>query len=268
MARLSISRAWEESREVLARDGKLIFTVALALIALPEAIAGFVSPQQSATPNLSGSGVAFVVALIGIVAQLAMIRLAIGPSLTVGEAIGHGARRFIPYLLAAMLLVLALILAAIPIGGLLYALGLDFKPPVNTIPAIAWIVILPVMLLLFAVAVRLMMMAPVASAEAIGPVAILRRSWEITAGSFWRLLGFLLLFAIAALILLAVVGALAGILALALLGQPEPLSVSALVIALLTAIASATVSTLFVVMLARMYVQLAGRREDMAEVFG
>ena len=35
MAKLSISQAWDETRLILARDGKLIAAVALALFVLP-----------------------------------------------------------------------------------------------------------------------------------------------------------------------------------------------------------------------------------------
>ena len=42
MGSLSISAAWDESRVILARDGKLLATLALALIVFPEAVlAGF-----------------------------------------------------------------------------------------------------------------------------------------------------------------------------------------------------------------------------------
>jgi hypothetical protein len=35
MAKLSISRAWEETQDVLARDGRLLASVALALVFAP-----------------------------------------------------------------------------------------------------------------------------------------------------------------------------------------------------------------------------------------
>ena len=38
MAKLSISRAWDETREVLKRDGRLLSIVAFALLALPSTV--------------------------------------------------------------------------------------------------------------------------------------------------------------------------------------------------------------------------------------
>src|SRR5919112_640952 len=44
MRGLSISAAWEETRDILTRDGRLLTTVALALIALPAAINTLINP--------------------------------------------------------------------------------------------------------------------------------------------------------------------------------------------------------------------------------
>ena len=45
MASLSISKAWDESKAILAHDGRLIASVALALVALPTAITGLIDPK-------------------------------------------------------------------------------------------------------------------------------------------------------------------------------------------------------------------------------
>ena len=50
--------------------------------------------------------VAVIALIIALVGQLAIIRLAIGSRLTVGEAIGHGARRVPAYLAATLIWVL------------------------------------------------------------------------------------------------------------------------------------------------------------------
>jgi hypothetical protein len=38
MSKLSLSHAWEETKAILARDGNLLGTVALALVVLPQAV--------------------------------------------------------------------------------------------------------------------------------------------------------------------------------------------------------------------------------------
>ena len=51
MANLSISAAWDQSKVILARDGKLLASVALALVALPALVTGLVSPRSAATED-------------------------------------------------------------------------------------------------------------------------------------------------------------------------------------------------------------------------
>ena len=55
--------------------------------------------------------------LIALVGQLAVIRLAIGSGLTVGEAIRHGARRAPAYLAATLMWVLPILVVAVLLAG-------------------------------------------------------------------------------------------------------------------------------------------------------
>ena len=102
------------------------------------------------------------------------------------------------------------------------------------------------------------MTSPVASAEAVGPVEILRRSWELTQGHWLRLFGFFVAIIIAAVVAIVAVSAIGGILAQMIFGGVEPLTVGALFVALLVQIVSAAVSVILMVMVARIYVQLGG----------
>ena len=49
MAKLSISKAWDETRSIVARDRGLLFTVALALFVLPGVISDLVTPDAPAS---------------------------------------------------------------------------------------------------------------------------------------------------------------------------------------------------------------------------
>jgi hypothetical protein len=127
------------------------------------------------------------------------------------------------------------------------------------------VLFLVVVALLVVLAVRLIIAAAVATAEPLGPVGILQRSWQLTSGSWWRLFGFLVLFIIAVLCVMVAVGAIIGILAGIVLGPPEPMSVSALVVALVTQLAIAAVTVVFLVMLTRIYLQLAAHNVTVPE---
>jgi hypothetical protein len=269
--KLSISRAWDETREIFRRDGNLLVAVALALIVLPGVVVGLIGPQTSGTEQVSGGIqiLRLVAALITLVGQLALIRLALGPSTTVGNAIGHGFKRF-PYALGAfIILILILLIILVPVGmvGALLS-GVDPASMSSARPTgPAALLILLVLLVTLAVSVRFTLLSPVSSAESIGPIAIIRRCWELTKGHYWRLLGLAVLLLIAFIVLVMVAGLIGGILARLVSSDITPFSAAALIVALIGGIAQGAFSILASVMLARVYAQLAGRQEQVEEVF-
>jgi hypothetical protein len=266
---LSISRAWDETREIFRRDGGLLVSVALALIVLPEVIVGIISPPQATVNADAPAGMQllrFAVALISLIGQLALIRLALGPSTTVGAAIGHGARRFLSALGAVVLLIVGLGVLAVPLIIILtLALGVDLEhlsgPPTG--PVALMFVIIAIAALL--ISVRFTLVSPVASAETIGPVNIIKRSWQLTAGHYWRLLGFIALLLVATLVLMIAAGVVGGLLARMFSPQIEPMSIGALILSSFAGAAQGAFSILASVMLARVYAQVAGQSENIEE---
>jgi hypothetical protein len=109
-----------------------------------------------------------------------------------------------------------------------------------------------------AISVRFTLISPVASAEAIGSIAIVKRCWNLTKGHYWRLLGLVALLLVAALALLMTAGVLGGLLARIVSPDIEPFSLAALIVSLLAGIAQGLFSVLASVMLARVYSALAG----------
>lgn len=260
MAALSISRAWEETKEIFARDGRLLVAVALALVVLPMVVMGLVVPTDSEEGGLAAALLQLVVALIAMIGQLALIRLAIGPATSVGAAISHGVRRF-PALLAAMLLLLLLIIIVlIPVTLLMAAMGaVDVENPTRAITGAAVGIMALLLIAALALSVKFLLTAPVASAEKAGPIAILKRSWSLTNGHYWKLLGFLLLLLVVAVVLMVAAGAIGGILGALISPGREAFSLGALVLALFTGVAQGAFTVLSAVMMARIYVQLSGR---------
>jgi hypothetical protein len=116
------------------------------------------------------------------------------------------------------------------------------------------------------IAVRLLLIGPVAAAEEVGPMTILRRSWDLTAGNWWRLFGFLLVYAVGALALIWAVTSVVGVVARLTIGQLNSGSVAALVFVLVAQILTAAIYSLLFVMQARIYTQLASGGEAQASV--
>jgi hypothetical protein len=262
MAKLSITAAWNESADYLKDHFGALFTLAVALITLPNVALqafgpGAMVPGQAPAPGLWLLLVP-VVLVLGITGSLAISTLALGRAATIGEAIGHGFRRFLPMLGATLILILALCILIVPLG---LATGIKPDDLLAPTPATAGKILL-VMLVVLALAlflgVRLLLTTPVAAAEPVGPVAILARSWALTAGHFWRLLGFLLLLGIAAMVLILVATMAIGLIVAAILGAPAPGTTSGLIMLLVGGLLNAVFLVVMTTMVARLYLQLAG----------
>lgn len=254
MAKLSLSKAWDETREVLTRDGKLIGAVALALVYLPGVVAGVIDPNQTPAEIMAGGESTWLMlatALIGLIGQLAIVRLALGPATSVGDAIAHGARRLPVYLGGTLLWMLPLVVLIVLFGKNLVG------DPKSESPGEALVILIVICALIY-LTVRMILVSAVASSESVGPVGMLQRAWALSKGNWWRLLAFVLMLGLAAIILLGVLGMLSGILAQMLFGAIEPMSVSALFVALITEIGSVLVTVMFITMVARLYAQASG----------
>jgi hypothetical protein len=262
MSKLSISKAWDESKAIAARDGRLIAAVALALILLPQTVAGVIVPP----PLLSGEQapawgpfLSLLIAGIGVIAQVAITRLALGPAASVGESISHGLRRAGPAVLA--LLIFAIPLSIVMVGVLLVIAGPSALEAFAGGAPVRGLLgaIIVVLLIAVAVATRFQMIVPAAAAETGGPVKLLRRSWELTSGHYLRLLAFILVVLGLAVVLLLSSLLVGGILGRIAFGDIKPFTIGALAVALIGAAAQAGLTALASVMLARIYVQLSGR---------
>lgn len=260
---LSISTAWDETKAMFASDGRLFASVALALIGVPSMISALIEPQGMTLDNQGPLWMDLLLLafmILALVGQLALVRLALKPSITVGGAIAHGARRMPVYLVTALIIGLGLVALVIPLAIIARLSGVPIDGSISAMtPALA-LIMLAIVAIAFFVAVRMLMGTPVASAEQAGPIAIIKRSWTLTRGVWWRLFAFMLLLLIGAVIVLVAISAVIGTVVALALGPIEPMSASALLVGLFQGLFNAAFTALFAVMLARIYVQLSGRK--------
>jgi hypothetical protein len=263
MAKVSISQAWDETRAVLAHDGKLISSVALALLVLPGVLLNVLLPHGVTL----GTGlqavwlaVGLIVLLLTFIGQLSVLRLAMGPHISVGEAIRHATRRVLPFFGAFLLWVVPfLVLGSVP-----YNIIRSHPTDASTAAGIG---LLALMALAMFLAIRMLLIGPVASAEHGGPLAIIRRSWDLTEGNWWRLFGFVLVFAVGAIVLIMAVSSGLGLVARLTIGPVTPLSIAGLLLVLVAQVLTAAIYVVLFVMQARMYLQLAATREQTGDLF-
>ena len=268
MAGLSISRAWDESRSILARDGRLFASVALALVALPLAIlatcvpGGMIAALGLAIAGNIGSGVGLIaVLLIMLLGQLSITRLTLGPSISVGGAIGAALRRAPSYIGAAFIVGVVITVAIFILALALVLIARPASQEALETSPVAMIAMAGVVVVYLVIFTRVISVAPaIATSEPEqGPLGIVRRAWKLTAGHFWRIAGFVILFFIASSIASAAIAMAFGTAVQLGLGPVEPFSTSAALVGLVEGLLTAVVVSLLMIMLARIYAQLAGR---------
>ncbi len=191
----------------------------------PEAIA-----QQIASAGTSGDAsqlfrlgggllaASVVAALLQATAQFAIYRIALSDEQDMGSAIGYGTNAAILYLLFSfvvgivVVLILALLIAAFIGMGVISSGGASMSIAMLGVGLV--LVLIPLLIWL---AARLFVAVPVmADARSINPIYGLTQSWKLTRRHQWPIVGFVLLYIVAVLILQGVLGLVGAIFALAL----------------------------------------------------
>ena len=266
MVNVSVTSAWNETAAFVKREARLLFPLACMLIALPvavlQALAPAATPGEMPEPGLWLALIPLVM-IASLVGNIAISYLAVRPNQSVRDGLDRGARRFLPLFGAALILLVALmaiffvasIVAALVVpGAAAGAAGGQPTPAFGLLVLVLSLLLLPV--ILFA-ATRFLLMTPIAAAEEGGPIAIIRRSWALTAGYFWKLFGFLVLMLIAMWVVMFAVQVVGGSAIILLAGQPRPGNASALLLILLMAALNTVIAVYFTTMVARIYAQFA-----------
>jgi hypothetical protein len=262
---LSISKAWDETRAILGKDGKLVVVVVAALVMLPVALNTMIDPAP-AMPATSaeartGNPLGLLVLFITLIGQVAVTAIGLKAGTSVGEAIGIGARKFLPVLGAAFLLFLPMVILLMIILAAAFGsdemLAMQQRLAAGQMDGSLVLVVLVWAALFLLVAVRLCLTVPIAIAETSNPVSMLQRSWAITKGHFWKIFGFVALLAIATLVVMLAASSVFGIIVELTAGTPEPMSLAGLLLGLMAGAVQAAFVAIYMLMLARIYAQLA-----------
>jgi hypothetical protein len=185
MAGLSITRAWNEGSAFVRQEAGALFLIVFGLSVLPGIIAQVVVNGLVAAPALvpgakpdperliAALGITFAAVLPAILlslwGNLTVVLLVLRRQSVIGGALRLAAGRILPLLGASVVLLLGLLLLFLPPAAILAGAG-ERQPGLF---ALVFLLLLPIMLF---VAVRVLLMTPVAAAEAAGrsPPAISR----------------------------------------------------------------------------------------------
>lgn len=257
--KLSIGKAWEETSAFLGKEARLVVPVALATFALPSILVQWAYPGGTTG---GGAGWLMILVLLAVlVGQMTVVLLVSGWRGSIGEAMTKAVRR-LPALVAALVIVFLpiVVIATIALGGALVSAGITDPAAVTPaalakIPGVAWVVFLLTLAFIF-LWVRMFPASAIAANETAGPIELIKRSWQLTKGSFWRLLALILLLGVVGLILNWAVTMVVGSIAALAAGEPRAFNLSAMLVALASGLVGAIVSTVSAAMIGRVYVQL------------
>jgi hypothetical protein len=247
---LSVGTAWNETSALARRKARLLFPIAFLLLSIPPAILQLIAPA-TAPGYLPEPGAWLLLVPLSIAANLigslAISRLALTDAENGRTAFAAGLKGFLPLLGAALMIALC---------GTALALSAALIAVMIAAPLLSLFLLLLLLASMVFFWARLIFLTPAAALERLGSIQLIRRSWGLSAGNSLRLIGVLLVGAIASLLALMVAGA-AGGLATRLGPQPEPGMVAMLLVLLVSALLQAVIGGLFTTLLARLYAQLA-----------
>lgn len=188
------------------------------------------------------------------------VALAVGQPVSVRSAFAGVARRYWALLALALLEVLAVAV----VGGLAALIGVVVQlvaaPPVLVTVALVFLLLLGGLVLLLFLAIRFVVAVPALLAEGAGPFRALGRSWGLTRGNWWRLLGTLFVVYLLVTAVQTALGAVA--LPLAILIPFIPAFVRGAIILTLSTASQVVAVPVLYLCLALLYFDLRVRRED------
>lgn len=261
MKQLSVEVAYQWAQRFAGREWPLLLPVALAFFALPGLLVDIFMPdammalRPDTHASMAAQNSAFAafsaILFFRLWGGLALLALALVPAISVREAIVRAARR-LPTLIGALLLVaaallLAMLVAALPLTAARAA------PAVMQGLVLAVIIVAGIFL-----SIRLTLICAVAVTMRGGPVPMLRQSWELSRGVFWRLFGGVVIYIAGATLTLVATGVAVGTVLTLLARTLGVVEIGTIMTSIVFQTLAALVSTGMQLLIAGLYRQLAG----------
>lgn len=266
---------WDRTTRFLSDHGAAVLAVAVPMIFVPAVLQGLLVPAASVWAPLATlfSLLNLLLSVASLWGQLAVTALALMAVPAVAPAQRLALRRLLPAIGIVVVLGLVATLAYLPALAILNAKGADLVAvstqgmaamPEEAAGPIALYSIVYALVFLFVVA-RLLVLFPVVLQERRGLRAF-ARSWRLTHGLTWRLVGVLVLFAIVAAVAVSAVQSVSGTVLALLFGGEGPVTVASIVVPILVAAVSTALTVLSLVFTARLYLVVRTRAEQRAAV--
>lgn len=274
MTMVTMGSVWDRTSEVLSGRAAMLAAIAIPTIFLPsvvrDAYVTYATPG-TAPFRLIGGLLSLIAMVVLIWGQLALIAAASDPATDRARAFAIGKRRLLPVIGVTIVFLIAVLVSLLPAMILLGLSGIDVSTVATTgkiamqganggMVAAAFLYLAIWSIAMLFVGARLSIWQPVLVNEHIGLQAI-ARSWRLTKGATWRILGVLVLFMIVLLVATGAAQSVVGIVFRLILGANNIATA-----VFLATIAANIVSTIFVVIAAvftaQLYRALAGPRAE------
>lgn len=267
---VNMGNVWDRATDFLSDNLSVVVPIALFAIFLPSSLSASIAPiaKQSYTANLVIQAAQLALALVTLWGQLALVALATEPLAGRPAAVVQANARFLPMIGLMLLTLIGFLLLLLPYPIVLGLAGYDLNAAMNgqQVPVPNGIggfivlytaVLVPLMLFL---AARLVLLTPVVVRERRGAGA-LRRSFVLTRGIVWKVIGVTILYCIVfGVSLLAAQWVFGSILEL-VAGGEGPVSLATV----LTSVMVGAVQTAFVALaaafVAKLYLAVRDARE-------
>ncbi|NJR80256.1 hypothetical protein [Sphingomonas corticis] len=264
--RVRISTVWERTLEVLQGRAGILAAIAALFILLPSlatnALAAF-GGSGAATRSVAGAA-NLASSLLLLVGLLAITAVASDPRVDRARGIVIAVRRLGPALGCVLLLIVAAVLAILPITYLLFSSGATYTAATSRVDltnarggpiALAGLAALLLFVVGLYVSAKLVPLFAVIVNERRG-LGAFARSFALTRGAAWRLVGVIILYGVVLLVLGIATTSVVGVVARLLLGG-EALPAVAFVVSTFGAILTALASTVQAAFYAQYYVAAA-----------
>lgn len=231
MKRVSVEQAFLWSQGFVAREWRLLLPVMLAFMALPPLLVDLVAPEaakafmlplndlESGRAQISVAGLlmGLAIVLLNCVGQLSLVALALVPRISVREAIVLAFGRLATLIVTGLVTLSIVMFAAVVAAIALNMTGINLASQKLLLLAVIFAFLLFIW-------IRLIALGPLIVERHIGPIAAMRRAWDLSKGSFWRISAAFIVYIIGATVVVsALSSALGAVLTIGgkAVGQPE-----------------------------------------------
>ena len=271
---VQMSTIWDRTVAFASTALASILPIAVLLLFLPISIQLAITPvleKQALAARIIPMVIFWVIELLG---TLSIIVLALGATIRPGEATRAALTRLLPAIGVFVVLGIILGLAAMPLGIGMRMAGIDMAAlraghadATSMTPGIALLMVLYALvyigLILWATA-RLLVIEPVILAERRG-IGAIKRSFGLTRGLTWRIIGVLLLYAIVSTIAVLAAQTVFGSILRLIAPDDGDIGVASVITAIIVAAVSAGFKVLAAIFVAKLYVGINEAAERVAE---